>query len=362
MIDRTLADEALPLVGQDPGNRNLWFGLGIIGVFGLLLFVTLNSSRQANTNVNVPSPRDYATASALRPELIIPDRPTFAGRDQQAALFEPTAAGRDPVIAERPSAQLVRLNRPVEPSSAFAPVDPQFNNIVPVIQPAEPEQGRSAPVIVYDEFQTAIRSGDNAAAVTPTTNQVAKAFAVSGGDRTYLVTQGTLIFAILETAIDSTQSGQVRAIISKDVFNALGNKVLIPKGSRIFGEYRGEINPGQNRASVTWNRLVRPDGATILLDSPAADQLGRAGVKGRVNSHFGQRLLNALLQSTIDFGIAAASRAAVNGSGVVVALPNSVQPAGAQLVQPAPRPTLTVRHGTRISVFVARDLDFAAVN
>ena len=136
---------------------------------------------------------------------------------------------------------------------------------------------------------------------------------------------------------------------------------MIPKGSRIFGEYKGELGAGQNRAQIVWTRLIRPDGATISLDSPASDQLGRAGVKGDVNSHFGERLLGALLQSTIDFGVLAASRAATNGSGVLIALPSNGQGGGAQVIQPTPKPTLKVKHGTRISVFVSRDLDFSAV-
>ncbi len=181
-------------------------------------------------------------------------------------------------------------------------------------------------------------------------------------NRATVVPQGTLIAAVLETALDSTQPGQVRALVSSDVVNLRGDKVLIPRGSRLFGEYKGDIAPGQKRAFVQWTRLVRPDGVTIAIDSPAADQLGRAGIKGRVNSHFFERLGGALLQSTVDIGTIVASRKIYDGGdSVFVALPGSVQGTTSQIMGPAPKPTLKVRQGARISVFVMRDLDFTSV-
>ena len=175
-----------------------------------------------------------------------------------------------------------------------------------------------------------------------------------------VVPQGTLIAAVLETALDSTQPGQARALVSRDVVNLRGDRVLIPRGSRLFGTYRGELAPGQKRAQVEWTRLVRPDGVTIAIDSPAADRLGRAGIGGRGNTHFLERLSGALLQSSIDIGTAVASQS-ISGDSLIVALPRSAGGATSQLVGQTPKPTLRIRQGTRISVFVARDLDFTSV-
>ena len=230
----------------------------------------------------------------------------------------------------------------------------------PFIQPVVPDPGRAAPAIVYDI--AASRAPGAAAAEQPLqASRATPAVAAAAVDRHNLVAQGTLIYAVLETALDSTQSGQVRAIISTDVYNASGTKILIPRGSRVFGEYKGDLGTGQNRAQIIWGRLIRPDGVTISLDSPASDQLGRAGVRASVNTHFGERLLNALLQSTIDFGAAAGARAIGGNNGVILAVPTATQGAASQLVQAPPKPTLKIRHGTRIAVFVARDLDFSAV-
>lgn len=173
------------------------------------------------------------------------------------------------------------------------------------------------------------------------------------------VPQGAIIQAVLETALDSNRPGLARAVISRDVRSFDGSRVLIPRGSRLFGEYQADVALGQNRIGINWQRLTRPDGAQVALESPAAAPLGRAGVKGKVNSHFFSRFGAALLQSTLDLGVGLATRSATNGT-VVLGLPgamNSVQVPGQEPV----KPTITVRQGSSVSVFVARDLDFSTV-
>lgn len=174
----------------------------------------------------------------------------------------------------------------------------------------------------------------------------------------FTVPQGTVIPAVLETALDSTRPGGVRALVQRDIFGFDGSQILIPRGSRLYGEYDAELDSGQKRAKVRWTRLLRPDGVTIALDSPASDPLGRAGIRGKVDSKFFQRFGSALLQSVLNVGVGYAASKATDG--VIVALPGST--ANVQ-VQDGNRikPTLSVRQGTSVSVFVARDLDFSGV-
>jgi type IV secretion system protein VirB10 len=359
MSGATALDDGLPMVGEDRGNRGLWIGLGSIVLGGLLLFALMEANRQASSKPQIAPPQDYAYATQPRPELMIPEGTGFGGPVGQP-LRSPVALQPQPPL---PPVRLTRVRTPAaSPPLVQQPPPPAYVPPQP-LQPTAPDPGRSAPAVVFDGAQAPpVASPTTAAGTTGTTTslQAAKAFAIAGVDRTFIVSQGTLVFAVLETALDSTQSGQVRAMISTNVYNAQGTQMLIPKGSRIFGEYKGELAAGQNRAQIVWTRLMRPDGATISLDSPASDQLGRAGVKGRVNTHFGERLLGALLQSSIDFGVLAASRAVTDNNGVVIAIP-AAQAATSQLIPPAPKPTLKVRHGTRITVFVARDLDFSGV-
>ena len=69
-----------------------------------------------------------------------------------------------------------------------------------------------------------------------------------------LIPEGTLIPGILETAIVSDLPGQIRAIVSQDVYSFDGRRVLIPTGTRLIGEYQSEITRGQKRIFVIWTR------------------------------------------------------------------------------------------------------------
>ena len=77
---------------------------------------------------------------------------------------------------------------------------------------------------------------------------------------------------------------------------------------------------GQNRVLIQWQRLTRPDGVIINMDSPSADPLGRAGVKGNVNTHFFQRFSGAILQSALDIGTQLATRE-VSRNSIYVGIP-----------------------------------------
>ncbi|ANC55076.1 hypothetical protein A4249_01875 [Brevundimonas sp. GW460-12-10-14-LB2] len=172
------------------------------------------------------------------------------------------------------------------------------------------------------------------------------------------VAQGSVIPAVLETAIDSTQPGPVRAVVSRDVRGFDGTRVLIPRGSRLFGAYQTDLSPGQSRALVEWTRLVRPDGVTIALSSPAGDLQGRSGVRGRVDNHFLQRFGAALLRTTLDVGAAVAGRSLSRDAGVIIALPGSTQTSGSGNTARGIQPTLRVEAGARVTALVSRDLEF----
>ena len=184
-----------------------------------------------------------------------------------------------------------------------------------------------------------------------------RAHAAMFSDPATTVPQGTLIPVILETGLDSSHAGFARALVQQDVRGFDGTQILIPRGSRLIGEYSGDVAQGQKRAFIVWNRLIRPDGVTIAIDSPVTDPMGSAGVKAHVNSHFLARFSGAILQSVLDVGVNLASRS--TNSAVVVALPGSLQGTTSTVVQPTQiAPTLKVKPGASISVFVARDLDF----
>ncbi len=180
-------------------------------------------------------------------------------------------------------------------------------------------------------------------------------------NRAAVVAQGEVLAATLETPVNSTRPGPIRAVISRDVRGFDGSRVLIPRGSRLIGEYRADPQSSRRRILATWTRLIRPDGVAIRIDSPAADAMGGTGLPGRVDTHFLARFANAALQSALQIGVNLASRAG-SGSVIVSNTPQISSSLGQSLVPGADEPpTVSVRAGTAVSVFVARDLDFAGV-
>jgi type IV secretion system protein VirB10 len=344
----------MPVVARPRGGpSNLAIGIGVAAA-GLILFAVLDSRRRETA---APAVRVRA---ADRVQMASPPPPLYV----PPAAPEPTLV---PVVRVPGAATPVPPPPPPQPQVVYVP-QPQPYPVPPPPQqeaPPPPPRVASGPALVFDGSPggaggaAAGASTDSAPAVSGATG-VAGARARSGAfaNRGTTVAQGTLIPAVLETALDSTRPGLARAIVSRDVRGFDGSRILIPRGSRLIGEYRSEVAPGQRRALVNWIRLIRPDGVTIAIGSPASDTFGRAGIRAKVNSHFFERFTGALLQSAFDIGVNLASRA---GSGTTVILPTSSLQGTTQIIQPAQiTPTLKVKPGTSISIFVARDLDFSS--
>lgn len=175
---------------------------------------------------------------------------------------------------------------------------------------------------------------------------------------TTTVTQGTLIPAVLETAIDTNVPGYVRAVVSQDVRSFDGTRVLVPRSSRLIGQYQSGLQGGQRRAYVIWTRLIRPDGASINLASPAISFDGTTGLEGQVNSNFFKRFGSALLLSVVG------GLSTIASGGTSVVLGGAGQSAAAAAAEQDGKigPTIRVGIGAPIRVFTARDLDFSTVN
>jgi len=192
----------------------------------------------------------------------------------------------------------------------------------------------------------------------------ARASATMLRNQAVLIPQGTTIPAVLETALDSDLPGYARAVVSRDVRGFDGSTILVPRGSRVIGEYRSAVSQGQTRAFVIWTRILRPDGASIMIGSGGGDPLGRAGLAGKVDTHFLEEFSGAVLLTALNAGATAAagspSTEVVIGSAGTGAAGNLAGPLSAFAPVSIP-PTIKVAQGTPILIFVQRDLDFASV-
>lgn len=329
-----------PLVARATSSRGVWIFGGGLTLSGLLLFTALEARRSEPTSpATMAGPSSSNDMIAAPPPLAIPEIADAKPYTQafQAQLMPPS--GDQPF----PNAPPVSLTtRGARQSSAPTYIAPSYSEAPYSLPPALalPQLNNDAPRVSQDpESLAGPRAGATRLANPSTT-----------------VPRGAVIQAVLETALDSNRPGFARAIVSRHVRGFDGSKVLIPRGSRLVGEYKSDVVQGQNRAFVQWQTLTRPDGVQIAVDSPAADPLGRTGVKGKVNSHFFERFAGAILQSTLDIGVGIATRKVADGT-IVVGLPGSTQSISA-VAPESIRSTLKVAHGSSVSVFVARDLDF----
>ena len=176
-----------------------------------------------------------------------------------------------------------------------------------------------------------------------------------------LLQAGSVIPAALITGIRSDQPGLVTAQVTQNVYDSLtGRRLLIPQGARLIGEYESDVGFGQRRVLLAWNRLILPDGRSIVLErQPAADPSGYAGLEDGVDYHWGGVLKAALVSTLLgvgsEFGSGSDSdlaRALRRGSQ------DSVNRAGEQIVSRELniRPALTIRPGYPVRVLVTRDI------
>ena len=103
----------------------------------------------------------------------------------------------------------------------------------------------------------------------------------------YSLWKGTIISVVLDTGINTDLPGQVMGHVTKNVFSSQdGRYMLIPQGSRLFGEYSSDISYGQSRIQVVWNTLIRPDGLEVNLGSMnGIDAYGASGYRGWKTEH-----------------------------------------------------------------------------
>lgn len=329
------------------GNMGLWVFLAVLAAGGGTLFSALNASREAAQAPSVAQPGGGEPVRISSPQpLEIPDR--FADDPRRDLL---------PAVQLRTIEAEGRQLPPLQPQFQPRPSPPVRPSALPFPEAVPPVQLQPQPARVVFDNRAAPAPAPVPAARSTESNSRVTAERLLNPSLT--IPQGTVIPAVLETALDSTRAGGVRALVQRDVSGFDGSRVVIPRGSRLYGEYEASLQPGQNRALVRWTRLIRPDGVTIALDSPSSDPLGRAGIRGKVDSKFLQRFGGALLQTVLDIGVGVAVNEASNG--VIVALPGSTQ--NVRVTEPQQiQPTLKVRHGTSVSVFVARDLDFSTVD
>lgn len=320
-------------------------------------------------------PRDYASVPRQPPQLGAPlpgelGKPVADAERAAAIPALPAASNFRPAPAED-AARVAHLEA-VREANAAAKADVLFrlrkSEDGKPVWPKETQQSQAASVPL-DTAPPSVASGpDHRHLLANTGNDrtTASSARLERPASSETLLAGTIISAALVTGINSDVPGQAIAVITEDVRDSVaGTRVLVPQGARLMGRYDSQTAFGQRRLALTWSRLVRPDGSSIVLDKlPAADSTGLAGLADEVDRHWSELFVGAALSTMIGIGAELAAPDIRSDERVVVATRQSLQDSVNQFGQQFARrgldvhPTLKIRPGYPLRVIVNHDLQF----
>ncbi len=369
-LDPTFDVDAAPRVAQ---SQSLWpivFGLVGALALGVIVFLQLDANRASTEAARIASEQAAKTAEAQRlaaeaAAQAQPVMPAYVPVQEPPPVIEPI-----PIVEQQPppppvptgpsQADMDRLRAPAlvvdlgeykAPAAGTPAVGPNGQPLDAAAVAGAMSNASNQNMNPDERFAQKLGVGDS--------SKPARASQLR--DQSNTIIEGTVIAAVLETALNSDLPGYVRAVVTRDVKGFDGSKVLVPRGSRLIGQYKSGVALGQSRTFVIWTRLIRPDGGMIELASPATDGLGRGGLDGDLNTHFWERFGGAILLTLLNIGGAAITDS--SDTSIVIASTRAGIDAGSSTLTSAQNigPTVTVPQGSPVRVFVSQDLDFSTV-
>lgn len=315
-------------------------GVGIVALLGVVTLWSMDAARNGPVNASAQAPVAPAPPASVAPGATAVPAPAAP------PAAAPAAPAPSPVLAAPPQSMV-----------AAAPASNPHATPAIVFDASGLPVGIAAPVAAGEAKEGGSGNANEDFAARLGGVGGSKATASASFDPRTTVTQGTLIPAVLETAIDTDVPGFVRAVVSTDVRSFDGARVLIPRSSRLIGQYKSGVQAGQKRAYVIWTRLIRPDGVSVNIGSPGIGFGGETGLAGKVSSHFFERFGSAMLLSVVG------GLTALGGNASVVVAGGGQSAAAAAVGQTGQiSPTIRVRMGEPVRVFTAKDLDFSKVS
>ncbi|HEY1760654.1 MAG TPA: TrbI/VirB10 family protein [Bryobacteraceae bacterium] len=178
----------------------------------------------------------------------------------------------------------------------------------------------------------------------------------------YRLFEGTILETVLTNRLDGSFSGPVDCLVTADVYSHNGQHVLIPQGSRVLGEVRKVETFGDHRLAVVFHRLLMPDGYSVSLDKfHGLNQIGETGLQDQVNHHYLQ-----VFGVSIALGLVAGFSQANTNYGPEESATDAYRQGMASSVSQSSMhildrylnvlPTITIREGHRVKVYLSDDL------
>lgn len=331
-----------------------------------------------NSNVFAnAAPKNFNEGFVAEPPIDVPAEPTVP---EPIGLVDANAGAVPPVYNQAPVQPVNFNNQPVQPVNA-PPVQSQRELALQrklnsgFVSKSNTSNGSGGAMPTGLSGGMAGRGEDGqepdslATKLTPTAIKGVAAQRMMNRD--YMISAGSMIDCALETKFNSTTVGMLTCNVTRNIYSASGRVILIDRGSKIIGQYKGGLQQGQARVFVLWTRVETPKGVIMNIDSPAAGGLGDMGMDGRVNNHFWKRFGGAMLVSVIDglgkaLGNVAANKLneALDGDNYYQSGMSSDSSGVAEKIIENTiniPPTLIKHQGDRVNVYVSRDLDFSGV-
>ncbi|TIM31739.1 MAG: TrbI/VirB10 family protein [Mesorhizobium sp.] len=358
-------------------SRRVLAGLGLVASLGIggALIYALQTGDGSSSNEELFStdnrttadgleglPRDYSGVPRPTAPQLGPPLPGDLGRP---ILSSQNRGQPVPGVSDEEERRLQEIEA-ARISRLFASTETRSAQATPAPAPGE------TPAI---ESPTLAGLGLTPEPATPTAQERQAAFLNAAADRRtvspdgvaapaspYVLQAGSIISAALITGIRSDLPGQITAQVTENVYDSpTGRVLIIPQGARLIGQYDNGVGFGQRRLLLVWNRIIMPNGRSIVLErQPGADAEGYAGLEDGVDYHWRELFKAAALSTLLSIGAETGSSS--GDSDIVRALrqgaSNSISHIGQQIVgrQLDIAPTLTIRPGFPVRVIVTRDL------
>jgi type IV secretion system protein VirB10 len=182
----------------------------------------------------------------------------------------------------------------------------------------------------------------------------------------YVIYQGNFLDTVLLNQLDGDSSGPVIVMVTQPFYSHDRQHVLVPEGSKIVGETKKIGREGfgqQRRMTLTFHRLIMPDGYTVDLDKfTGLNQIGEEGVKDKVNNHyieiFGTSIALGIISGIGEIEEGGSSIGATGSQTLMNGMSQSLSQTSGSILSQFMQipPTITIRPGNRVKVFLTQDL------
>jgi type IV secretion system protein VirB10 len=287
---------------------------------------------------------------------------TVAGSNPQPSTDPPRDTLKDAeralVFKARFASNLVSTNDAEARSVSAEPPGPLAPSSFARSLPAGPVEDEP----VGPNSATVLQSARSAQSAETARKRAPEVNVNSAQGQPYVLFEGTTIDTALVTRLDGEFAGPVKVMVTNPVYSQDRQHALIPEGTFILGEVQKVSGFGQKRLAVVFHRMLMPDGYTVDLDQfRGLDQAGETGLKDKINNHYLQIFGTSIALGVISGAAEATTNGGFNESGSDMyrqGLASSVSQESANVLDRFINipPTMTIREGHRIKVYIMQDL------